>query len=145
MGNQKSNVLNEIKEGWLALQSILSSVPEDKMEEPDAADGWSVKDIIGHIATWEEIIIDRVQTIVGGHEVVRPYSDLDDFNAQEVDRKSKLSLDVIQQQSLDSHQRLLRFLEDLPEEHFAKDSESARVITVESYKHYAGHAENIKR
>ncbi len=145
MGDQKSEMLNQIRAGWQALQSLLDSVPKDKMEDAGVAGGWSVKDVMGHITTWEEIATDRVQRIVAGQEVVRPYSDLDTYNNQEADKKRKLSLDTVRQQFLQVHQKLLSLVDGLPVEYFLPDSKPGPVITGETYKHYAKHSEDVKR
>jgi len=141
----KTKVLNNIKDGWMSLQSVLNFVPESIMEDSGVIDGWSVKDIIGHITTWEDIIIDIIQAKLSGGEYIRPYEDLNDFNVQEVEMKKPLSLGEIKHKFLKSHEYLIKFLNDLPEYVFEASSESVRVISVESWNHYQEHAQDIKK
>ena len=141
----KTKVLNNIKDGWMRLQSILDFIPEGSMEDPGVIDEWSVKDIIGHITTWEDIIIDIMRAKLSDGEYIRPYKDLNDFNLQEVEMKKPLPLEEIKGKFLQSHEDLIKFLNDLPEYVFEASSESVRVITVESLNHYQEHAQDIEK
>ena len=145
MVENKTKVLNNIKAGWMSLQSILDFVPDGNMENPGVIDGWSVKDIIGHITTWEDIIIDIIRAKLSNREYIRPYEDLNDFNVHQVEMKKSLSLEEIKDKFLKSHEDLIKFLNDLPEYVFEASSESVRVITVESLNHYQEHAQDIKK
>lgn len=145
MVENKTTTLNNIRDGWMSLQSILDFVPDDSMENPGVIDGWSVKDIIGHITTWEDIIIDIIRTKLSDIEYIRPYQDLNDFNLQQVEAKKLLSLEEIKVNFLKSHEDLIKFLNDLPVNVFEPSSESVRVITVESLNHYQEHAQDIEK
>jgi hypothetical protein len=39
-------------EAWLAFESAIEAVPRDRREEPALSDGWSVKDVLWHVAYW---------------------------------------------------------------------------------------------
>ena len=141
----KSELIGQIGEGWRSLRSVLDAVPEARMEEQGVVDAWSVKDVMGHITTWEEIGMERVQALMRDEEPVRRYADLDDFNKEDATRKGKLPLNTIREQLAQSHEKLMTFLEGLPEEYFESGSETAGVIKGESYSHYVEHGEDIRR
>jgi uncharacterized damage-inducible protein DinB len=39
-------------EAWAAFEAAIEVVPRDRREEPATADGWSVKDVLWHVAYW---------------------------------------------------------------------------------------------
>ena len=57
------------------LQDALAGIPGSRMTEPDASGEWSVKDLLGHIAFWDEQAVLLAERRAAGEE------------AQELDRR----------------------------------------------------------
>ena len=49
------------------LLRLVRSLPADRLETPGAVGDWSVKDVIGHIASWEDRLLTLAQTVLNGH------------------------------------------------------------------------------
>lgn len=49
------------------LLRLVRSLPPERLETPGAAGEWSVKDVIGHIASWEDRLLTLAQTVLNGH------------------------------------------------------------------------------
>ena len=52
-------------EAWAAFYRLVDEVPAERREEPILSDGWSVKDVLWHIAFWWSDLpgaLDRIRT-----------------------------------------------------------------------------------
>jgi uncharacterized damage-inducible protein DinB len=49
------------------LLRLVRSLPPERLETPGAVGDWSVKDVIGHIASWEDRLLTLAQTVLNGH------------------------------------------------------------------------------
>ena len=46
--------LERIERSWRGLTEALAGIPDERLAEPGAVGAWSVKDVMGHIAFWDE-------------------------------------------------------------------------------------------
>ena len=53
MSGPREDVMTQIEEKWAELKAQLSKVPANRMEDSGVVVPWSVKDVVGHITTWE--------------------------------------------------------------------------------------------
>lgn len=87
-------------------------------------DRWSLKDIVGHVASWEAEVIVSLQALREGR---RPAildlerSRVDDWNADHVERKRDLDFWSLLQQLRSGRERLLGEIERIPENEFANE------------------------
>jgi uncharacterized damage-inducible protein DinB len=49
------------------LLRLLRGLPAERLETPAAVGEWSVKDVVGHIASWEDRLLTLAQTVLNGH------------------------------------------------------------------------------
>jgi uncharacterized damage-inducible protein DinB len=49
------------------LLRLVRSLPLERLEMAGAVGDWSVKDVIGHIASWEDRLLTLAQTVLNGH------------------------------------------------------------------------------
>jgi uncharacterized damage-inducible protein DinB len=96
------------------LQAI-DGLTEDEMTRPDVVGDWSVKDILGHIASWEEAAAYIVRGIAQGqHPDTTEYDDEDAWNAQQVARKRDWPLTRIRAELSAARRSLLDAIIALP-------------------------------
>jgi len=102
------------------LLAVAGLRPEDA--ERTAIGDWSIKDIVAHIAAWDEESCRRLELIAAGREAeIVDYSDaeVDDWNAQAVaQRRSASWSDTLAELSA-ARDRLQRALFALPDEHLS--------------------------
>ncbi len=67
MSAQKENVLREIQMTWQVLQDALAHVPSERMEVSGVVESWSMKDLIGHITTWDNEAMKSLQSYMQYH------------------------------------------------------------------------------
>lgn len=105
------------------LVATLLSQPSDEELLPPATIGdgdWSAKDLIGHLATWEEIALDSLSEWRRGErpavEDVFGGDGTDRTNAEAIARKSVLPLDEVRAASAATHTALLDAIRSMSEE-----------------------------
>jgi len=112
------------------------------MEEPDTINRWSVKDVVGHVTTWEEEIIKRLGILRRGEE--RPsYGDFNVWNEQQVEIKRALSLSQVLEQLQLVHTQLVTGINEFTDEVNTGDVSITESLRVSTSEHYREHAEDI--
>jgi hypothetical protein len=92
------NVTDMLEQSHLQVIQVLDDLPEVAWDIPGACDDWSVKDLIAHLASYERVLIDALNTFSGAEPT--PYlhkfiSDPAAFDAAEVEvRKYQTSQHV---------------------------------------------------
>jgi hypothetical protein len=59
--------LARIRRSRAATLALVARLPRDAMERPRTQGAWSIKDVLAHIAAWEEEGARRLQLIARGH------------------------------------------------------------------------------
>ena len=146
MSDQKQNVLREIETTWQALQGALVRVPSERMEVGGVVESWSMKDLIGHITTWENEAMKSLQNYFQQNDVkmLAWPSDLDAFNARTTEEKRAKSLDDLLDDMKTTHEETVRFIQAMKEEAFDVPEVEAR-IRIDAFAHYADHTEGIQK
>ncbi len=78
--------------------------------EPGATGDWSVRDILAHVATWEEEALTYLPLILEGGRPPRyrvTYGGIDAFNALMMERKRSLPLSEVLRQVEAIHRRII--------------------------------------
>lgn len=140
---RKMRLLEEVEEAWRELLEALDQVPPDRMEEPGVVGTWSVKDLCGHISTWEEEVVENIQRFLE-HRRMRQYRDIDAFNARAVEAKRPLSLDTVMADFYNNHGEMMDFLRGLQDTVFALRAIQQRIRS-DTYQHYREHAQDLLR
>lgn len=64
---EKQALTTRLVDARNALLALVRGLPVDRLETPGAVGDWSVKDVIGHIASWENRLLTLAQTVLNGH------------------------------------------------------------------------------
>jgi hypothetical protein len=60
------DVLERIEEGWRAMLDALDGIPEERLDEPGVSGEWSIKNLFGHIAFWDDQAVQEVERALAG-------------------------------------------------------------------------------
>ena len=60
------NATDILKYGQLTVMQAIDAFPETAWETPGACGVWSVKNIIAHLASYEQVLVDILTTFTGG-------------------------------------------------------------------------------
>ena len=113
------------------------------MVEPGVVGDWSVRDILGHVTTWEEEALKSLPLILEGRKPPKYsvlYGGIDAFNAQESERKRGLPLVEVLSQLETTHGRLCFVRRGRAGKQFAGESPFRHRLRLDTYSHYPLHA-----
>jgi hypothetical protein len=143
---RKQQVLDKLEKAWNEFNASFAGLSETQLEQPGVTENWSIKDLIAHISWWEEEALKHLPHIREGITPPRykdAYGGLNAFNALVSEQKHALTLDEVRQQVVSSHQRLIDYLEEIPDELLATDTRFRRRLRLDTYSHYPEHTQAI--
>src|SRR5690348_71800 len=132
--------LDRIEQAWGRWLETLARVPDERAAEPGVTEAWSVKDLIGHVAFWDEYAIIRVQELLAG----KPHGNIDWQQMNDADAAAGADLTLAEQRLRmeTNHAALLAFLgEQTLDPELA--SRLYERITGDTDEHYDDHAGQI--
>ena len=118
---EKEHLLDKLSKTHLALRKVLERVD---MEMPVYEEGgWRVRDIIGHIATWDQEVAKSLRAYQAGSEYLTPDLDEDetDFNENAVLEQRKLSTEQIVDEFIQAYEAFRDAIQDIPADRFPGD------------------------
>lgn len=109
----KAELMASIDRSWAAWTTALDGIPAGRTTEPGVCGFYSVKDLIGHIAFWDERDLARAHRLASG-ESVQP-NDWQAMNDQEYAAHKDDTLDAQMTRMTDAHARLVSDVGAFPE------------------------------
>jgi hypothetical protein len=143
---KKQQLLAKLEKEWTAFNASYADLSEAQLTEPGVMGEWSVKDIIAHVSTWEEEALTYLPLILVGRKPPRyvQFGGLDAFNARMTEHKRSLALSEVLTQRDDTHQRLITYLQEIPEEHFTGETRFRHRLRLDTSSHYTLHTRAIQ-
>jgi len=118
---------------WTEFRAAVDAIPTERRESPILTDGWSVKDVLWHVAFWWEDIAPEFAAIRSG--VPKPESeDTDTTNARVLDEGRERSLADVDAGIVRSRAGMLAAWADAPD-----DPHADEVFVWETIEHYEEH------
>ncbi len=144
---KKQQLLDKLDRAWTDLRQSYAGLSEAQLTRPGVTEGWSVKDILAHVTTWEQEALKYLPLILRGERLPRYkdlYGGIDAFNAQMTAEKKNLPLSEVLQQLDDTHRRLVAAIQSAPEDQIASETPFHRRVRLDTYSHYPIHARDIR-
>ena len=143
MSEIRREMLTKVGGSWKALQDAIGQVQPHRLEVSGVVEAWSVKDLIGHVTSWERQAMSTILAFQeSGDADALKWADIDGFNALTAKSNSSRSLEELRSDMEAVHDELLAFIDALPEG-VAGDDRVQRRVRVDGYEHYAEHTEHI--
>jgi hypothetical protein len=123
---------------WLA---AFDGVPEERLAEPGVSGDWSVKDLIGHVAYWDDDALADVERIMMGRG--QAAGTVDERNAAAAAANAGRSLDDLRAEMTLTHETLVGVLRGLDPD----DPRALRIcreIAEDTWEHYDDHAAEVR-
>jgi len=142
----KEQIIERLENRWVEFQQSFEELTESQMTRPDSDVGWSIKDILVHVRTWEEEALKYLPTIVENQPLPRYkdlYGGINAFNAMTREANKDLPLETVVSNLEATHKRLLAYLRSVPEEQFASGTRFRRRLAADTFNHYPEHTETI--
>lgn len=118
LADERRRLLHELEVERKQLIRNIETCRIRDIERPFIAD-WSLKDIVGHVASWEAEVVSAIRELRDGR---RPelldfdQANLDRWNRNHVERKRDLNFWSVAEQLKGGRQRLLEEIETVPDE-----------------------------
>ena len=119
----RDEALRTLDEGQQQLDDLLSGVGEADLVRPATIGGgdWSAKDVVGHVAIWEEAAIDALADIRRGEvpkieSFFREEGGVDRYNAETMPGIQALSVEAARVRAKAAHDTLLDQIRGLTDE-----------------------------
>lgn len=136
----KRELLGAEDAGWNEFLDLVESLTAEQTEEPGyVPEGWSVKDLIAHIGSWQAETVQVLEQI-RMETFVRQRVDIDAMNEQFYQSNKDLPLSVVRAECWSARNRMLEEFNALPE--VTADAEEWFVEA--GSNHYAEHHERLR-
>jgi hypothetical protein len=118
---EKSEFLSGLQEEYRQWTTLLDEIGTSRMDRPDVAGGWSIKDIVAHLTGWRRRTVARLQA-AGRGEPTPPspwpahLQTDDEINAWIYEANRERSVQEILDDSDQVFQQLLAAIKALPDE-----------------------------
>ncbi|HKH29153.1 MAG TPA: maleylpyruvate isomerase N-terminal domain-containing protein [Sphingomicrobium sp.] len=132
-------LLERIEEAWRQLFAVLDDIPEERMSDPGVIGEWSLKDLFGHLAFWDEHAVAEIERALAG----LPREDNAWQEMNDTDHAARRDHTLPEQRAAmhQAHAALVERLEGVAGIEAAPIDEAIRVDT---YEHYLDHIKDIQ-
>jgi uncharacterized protein (TIGR03083 family) len=150
-----NELLDNIERGWNSFNAYIDTLSEKQLTQPTDAAGWTAKDHLIHLASWEDTLnalLDRTPRWerIGVDKALWDSNDIDQINAIVQKRYHDMPLDEVRQKHREVHQRLLEKIRQLSDADLgqpireyqpgsATTSPIVRPLVADTYDAYAEH------
>jgi len=125
---------------WSELHDLIDSLPRDEVDAPGYfKEGWSAKDLVGHIGSWlaeAGVVLDRIRFGTYRADEI----DVDAMNETFLEALRNVPYHDVRAQAFTAHERMLRAWRSLPE----RSDEADRWIAKAGPEHYEEHLPRLR-
>jgi uncharacterized damage-inducible protein DinB len=149
----KEEALARLAESRQALHQAIEGLSDEEMTQIQVEGVWTIKDVLGHIASWEETCLEPLRRYAdGGPFEVKVIEDYLAWNDEQATRKQDVPLDAILDELATVRQELIEAASKLSAEQWKQivpfswggEGTIAEVLEV-FYRHELGHVHNIRQ
>ncbi len=134
-----ADLLQRMEDSWRAFLASLDDLTEDLLLEPNAVGEWSLKELLGHIAFWDDLGRENAALALSGR--ARQFDDFEALNQADHAARQGRTLAEERAAMHQAHARLVVDLEELVElDATAIDA----AIAGATYEHYDEHLADVR-
>jgi len=134
------------QQAWDELAATWRSLPDEVLVRPGACGSdWSVKDVMNHIAAWQEATLEALPVLLEGRKLPAGQYSIQKFNALHYAADQARSLTASQRRLNRSRRKLLAFLASVPETQLLDlKSRVGTWVKYATYGHYDEHLGDLQ-
>jgi len=152
----KTSILKEMRTNYVALEEILAHLDKTQYFTEGVIPGWSIKDILAHIASWHHRLLMWLDAAVRNEEPTISGPDnveeMDALNTQFYQENKSRPLDEILTDFRTTHQHIMDIVQAMPEEDLISPNRFAwsqgkplwHLIAGDTFEHYQEHLAQIQ-
>jgi hypothetical protein len=143
--------LEDERDGWRPYEALLQLTDEELERPVEAAHGWSGRDLMGHLVTWQLLSLDVAKELAVGerspsHE--RADADWEARGGDVVNDEALVAwrarpIDEVRQEFARVAGELRGFLTVVPETRWVKNADQQRFFYEETTEHYDDHRRDL--
>jgi len=143
----KQEMLQRIHNEWEKLISLLSSIDDIKKMEPRVIGSWSLKDLMGHLSSWESVALERLGRMKRNEPVVFiPDEQVDEWNRKFYELRREWKLIIVEGEFESVHAKLVQEIERMAESPWdGNESKVCEWLPECTFVHYAEHLAKIEQ
>ncbi len=134
-----AELIDRIERSWQAWVNAVDGIPDDRLTEPIVGH-WSTKDLLGHVAFWEDWVIGDCQRIVAGKPETG--ENMDPINQGQVADAKDASVSAQKRYRQAAHANLMAYLGTI-EAAEPTFPELVKALEGETWGHYDEHAAEV--
>ncbi len=139
--SDKSDAIAVLEAARVETLDAINGIPEEKMSAV-AFGTWSVKDVLCHLASWEQYAVPDLQRVSRGHVpqmATFRLEDVDDWNAHLMRSRNLFPLPQVMSEVEESRRQLIDTLNALPDGLFASGQLASMLVNglAEGERHHA--------
>ena len=131
-------LLARIDQAWRRLFAALDDIPEDRMSDTGVIGEWSLKDLFGHLAFWDENAVREIERTLAG----LPRQDNEWQEMNEADHAARRDRTLPEQRAA-MHQAHAALVERLESVAGIEAAPIDAAIRPDTYEHYEDHIADI--
>jgi hypothetical protein len=143
--------LEDERDGWRPYEALLQLTDEELERPVEAAHGWSGRDLMGHLVTWQLLSLDVAKELaVGERSPSHERADADwEARGGDVVNDEALAawrarpIDEVRQEFARVAGELRGFLTVVPETRWVKNADQQRFFYEETTEHYDDHRRDL--
>ncbi len=139
-----TQVLGQIDEEWRLLLHSAEHCTAEEQLLPNAVGDWTIKNLLGHIATWDDETVSNMERFRQTGER-SSYEAVDQWNNAAAEGKRRLTVEQTWQDLQVSHQRLIDYLNGAAKELLSTGRYSQSQVLDQTAVHYKEHREDLER
>lgn len=114
------NMSDILKSGHQTVLKTVEDVPDAIWQQPGACGDWSIKDIIAHLGSFEEVLADILRQLIDENAATPAlehfFSDPSGFNESEVQTRRERAAQTILNEYKIHHAEVMRLMEQISED-----------------------------
>jgi len=152
----KTSILDQMRSSYAALEEILAPLDKTQYSKEGVIPGWSIKDMLAHIASWHHRLLAWLDAAVRNQEPTISGPDnveeMNALNAQFYQENKSRPLDEVLADFLITHQQIMDIVQAMPEEDlmsphrfdWSKGEPLWHLIAGDTFEHYQEHLAQIQ-
>lgn len=132
-----------IDDRWVRWCRAIDHLSPEEIESPGTCGHWSAKDLVGHVATWDQVAVDNLQRILRG-EARPPWDEtVDEFNermASSLEHEPVAALRTMMDQT---HAQLRDMLDGASGASAEQVQAILEALPADTWEHYDEHRQQV--
>lgn len=128
-------------DSWASFESALEAIPRASWEDAGVLPGWSVKELLWHMAGWLQKCARRLEEMRTGQEAERTGQTVDERNDELAAQARTMTVDAVYRGMISARTLVREEWAALPD----VDERAISELADETYEHYDEHRVDLER